>query len=470
MADPKGFLKFKRETPERTPVEERTRHFKEFYRPMPEEALKRQGGRCMDCGIPFCQSSYGCPVENLIPEWNDMVHRGRWYEALKILHQTNNFPEFTGKLCPAPCETACVLGTIDSPVSIRTLESSIIDRGFQEGWVEPLLPVEKTGKQVAIIGSGPAGLAAAQQLARAGHQVTVYEKSDRIGGLLRYGIPDFKMEKWVLDRRLDQLRAEGVEFVTGVAVGRDLEVAALLERYHAVCLATGAEQPRDLPIPGRDLKGVHFAMDYLTQQNRLNAGDPLAGERINAQGKRVVIIGGGDTGSDCLGTARRQGCIEAYQFELLPRPPESRAESTPWPQWPLQLRTSHAHEEGCERRWSYLTTEFVGENGHVKAVRGHRVELVDGKFVPSPESAFEIEAELVLIAMGFSGPVKNGLLEALGVQLTSRGTVAVDAGYKTTVPKVFAAGDVKRGASLVVWAISEGRKMADAVNRFLSNA
>ncbi len=467
MADPKGFLKYPREGPKRRPVELRVLDWKELYEPMPEEKLQIQAARCMDCGVPFCQSSNGCPVINLIPEWNDLVHRGRWKDALKALHTTNNFPEFTGRLCPAPCESACVLGINNDPVSIRVIEWNIIDKGFAEGWVQPVLPTTRTGKTVAIVGSGPAGLAAAQQLARAGHSVTVFEKADRIGGLLRYGIPDFKMEKWVLDRRLEQLKAEGVVFNTGVHVGKDISGEDLRRRFDAVCLAMGAEQARDLPVPGRDLKGIHFAMEYLVQQNKRNAGDVIADEPITAKGKRVVIIGGGDTGSDCLGTAHRQGCTEVHQFELLPEPPPHRAPSTPWPLWPMQLRTSHAHEEGCDRQWSVSTTMFSGRNGHVTKLHAHRVSFENGKFVPIPNTEFEMEVDLVLLAMGFTGPVKNGLLDSLGVKYDARGNVAVDENFMTSVEGVFAGGDVRRGASLIVWAIAEGRKMAAGVDKYL---
>lgn len=461
-------MKYQRVEPARRSVETRVRDWKEMYEPMPEEQLKVQGARCMDCGVPFCQSPKGCPVENLIPDWNDLVYRGQWKDALSALHATNNFPEFTGRLCPAPCESACVLGINEPPVTIRVLENNIIEKGFDEGWVEPIVPLKRTGKRVAVIGSGPAGLAAAQQLARAGHSVTVFEKSDRVGGLLRYGIPDFKMEKWVLGRRLAQMVAEGVEFKTNVNVGVAFDVEALRKDYHAVCLATGAEQPRDLVVQGRELKGIHYAMDYLTQANRAHAGLPIKGEQISAKGKRVVIIGGGDTGSDCLGTAHRQGSIEAYQFELLPQPPLERAASTPWPLWPMKLRTSHAHEEGCKREWSVSTTEFVGRDGQVTGLRAQRVAFENGKLAPIPGSEFELQVDLVLLAMGFAGPVKSGLLEKLGVDLDGRGNVRVDSRYMTSVPGVFAAGDVKRGASLIVWAISEGRKMAAAVDRFLS--
>ena len=467
MADPRGFMHFARETPTRRSVELRVLDWKEMYEPFPEEKLRNQGGRCMDCGVPFCQSNAGCPVINLIPEWNDMVHRGRWKDALKALHSTNNFPEFTGRLCPAPCESACVLGINADPVSIRVIEWNIIDRGFDENWIEPVMPVVKTGKTVAIVGSGPAGLAAAQQLARAGHGVTVYEKADRIGGLLRYGIPDFKMEKWVIDRRLDQMIAEGVKFEPNVNVGVDVTGDDLARRFDAVCLALGAEQPRDLPVPGRDLDGIHFAMEYLIQQNKVNAGDSLPVKQVTAKDKRVVIIGGGDTGSDCLGTAHRQGCQSVHQFELLPEPPPRRADSTPWPLWPMQLRTSHAHEEGCDRQWSVSTTKFSGDNGRVGKLHAHRVSFDGGKFIPVPGTEFEMEVDLVLLAMGFTGPVKNDLLDSLGVEYDARGNVAVDRNFMTGKEGVFAAGDTKRGASLIVWAIAEGRKAAAGIEAYL---
>ncbi len=467
MGDPKGFIKFAREGPKRRPVELRVKDWKELYEPISDEKLRVQGARCMDCGVPFCQSTNGCPVVNLIPEWNDLIYRGRWLSALKALHATNNFPEFTGRLCPAPCESACVLGINEDPVSIRIIEWNIIEHGFSEGLVEPILPVSKTGKTVAIVGSGPAGLAAAQQLCRAGHDVTVFEKADRIGGLLRYGIPDFKMEKWVIDRRLDQMRAEGVTFVTNVAVGKDLSGDELLKRFDAVGLTLGAEQPRDLSVPGRELRGIHFAMDYLTQQNKRNAGDSITDEPITAAGKRVVIIGGGDTGSDCLGTAHRQGCREVHQFELLPEPPPQRAESTPWPLWPMQLRTSHAHEEGCDRQWSVSTTKFSGRNGHVTKLHAHRVAYENGKFTPIPDTDFEMDVDLVLLAMGFTGPVKQGLLDSLGVKYDQRGAVQVDENFMTNLDGVFAGGDTRRGASLIVWAIAEGRKMAAGIDRYL---
>lgn len=473
MADPKGFIKFKREGPKRRPVEQRVHDWKEFYEPISEETLKAQGARCMDCGVPFCQSNHGCPVQNMIPDWNDLVYQGRWKDALKLLHFTNNFPEFTGRLCPAPCETACVLGIIDDPVSIRIIEWNIIDRGFDEGWVAPVLPERETGQKVAIIGSGPAGLAAAQQLRRAGHAVTVFEKDDRIGGLLRYGIPDFKMEKWVIDRRLEQMRAEGIVFKTNVHVGKDITADELRRNFDAICLAGGAMAGRELPVPGRELGGIHLAMEYLTQQNKINAGDTMdPAKHITAEGKRVVIIGGGDTGSDCLGTVHRQGAADVYQFELLPQPPPNRDASTPWPLWPMQLRSSHAHEEGCKREWSVSTKRFSGKNGHVTKLHAVRVELKKDEngrplFVEMPGTEFELDVDLVLLAMGFTGPVKQGLLADLGVKLDARGNVAVDGNYMTSVEGVFAAGDMKRGASLIVWAIREGRDAAKGIDQYL---
>ena len=472
MGDPKGFLKIKREGPIRRPVSDRIHDWKEFYNPVSDETLQAQGARCMDCGVPFCQGGTGCPVLNMIPDFNDLVYRGRWKDALKVLHSTNNFPEFTGRLCPAPCESACVLGIIDDPVSIRVIEWNIIDKGFNEGWVAPVVPEMRTGKKAAVVGSGPAGLAAAQQLCRAGHSVTVFEKSDRIGGLLRYGIPDFKMEKWVLDRRLDQMRAEGVEFKTSVNVGMDITADELRRQFDAVCLAGGAMVARELPVPGRELAGIYPAMDYLTQQNKLNAGDAIGPARhITAAGKRVVIIGGGDTGSDCLGTCHRQGAKEVYQFELLPQPPPTRAESTPWPLWPMMLRSSHAHEEGCKREWSVSTQQFSGKNGQVTKLHAVRVEMKkeNGKlqFIEMPGTEFELDVDLVLLAMGFAGPVREGLLADLGVKLDPRGNVAVDENYMTSIDGVFAAGDMKRGASLIVWAIREGRDAARGINQYL---
>lgn len=488
MADFRGFLKFQRVEEEKRPIAERVADWRDITVSVSSQQLREQSARCMDCGVPFCQSSQGCPVENLIPDWNDLIHQQRWKEALEALHSTNNFPEFTGKLCPAPCESACVLGapTVQGdPVSIRNIESGIIERGFEEGWVQPVLPKIRSGKKVAVIGSGPAGLAAAQQLVRAGHSVTVFEKSAKIGGLVRYGIPDFKLEKSMIDRRLEQMVAEGVIFKTGVEVtDREvvdehvIDIAEIQKNFDAICLTIGAEQPRDLPVPGRNLEGVHFAMDYLTQQNQrssgdLDTGDTTAVQRLHARGKRVIIIGGGDTGSDCLGTAHRQGCKEVHQFEIMPMPPKLpsnvRHESTPWPFWPLKLRTSHAHEEGGNRRWSVATTEFVGdENRKLTGIKGVEVSRdAKGNFAPVAGTEFEIEVDLVLIAMGFSGVKRQTWLKKLGVALDSRGNIQSDSQYRTNIRGVFAAGDAKRGASLIVWAIAEGRKMAEVVDHFL---
>ena len=424
----------------------------------------------MDCGIPFCHQ--GCPLGNLIPDWNDLVYRDRWRSAIDRLHMTNNFPEFTGKLCPAPCEGACVLGINDDPVTIKSIEASIIDRAWDEGWVTPQPPSSRTWKKVAIIGSGPAGLAAADQLNRAGHSVAVFEKSDRIGGLLRYGIPEFKMEKRFLDRRLALLAAEGVIFRAGIDVGVDVPVSRILADYDAVLLAAGAGQPRDLPVPGRDLQGVHFAMEYLTLQNRRNEGDEIPDSAfISAAGKHVVIIGGGDTGADCLGTAHRQGALSVHQLELMPMPPETRASNNPWPEWPQVFRVSSAHEEGGERLYAVSTQQFLGENGHVRALQAVRVEpaQADGRLqlLPVPGSEFEIKADLVLLAMGFTGPEESRLLRDLGVSRTARGNVGRDARWMTNVDKVFTAGDMQRGQSLIVWAIAEGRSAARAIDEYL---
>ena len=473
MGDPKGFVTLKRASPAREPASVRVRHWNEFYVPMPSSGVETQAARCMDCGVPFCQGDTGCPVRNLVPEWNDLVHRGRWREASEVLHSTNNFPELTGRLCPAPCESACVLGLIGEPVAIRTIEQAIADRGFAEGWIAPRPPQRATGRRVAVVGSGPAGLAAAQQLRRAGHAVTVFEKSDRVGGLLRYGIPEFKLEKSVLDRRLAQLEAEGVIFRAGVNVGVDVSVQSLRDDFDAVLLAAGAEQPRELDVPGRELRGVHRAMEFLTQQNRRLAGDAIAPDQaIDARGKRVVIIGGGDTGSDCAGTCHRQGARSVQQFELMPQPGDGRAAATPWPLWPMMLRTSHAHEEGCDRAWSVATTALSGENGRVRALHTVRVEPhrdVDGRtqLVPVAGTERAIEADLVLLAMGFTGPADGALLTQLGVRRDARGPVATDASHRTNVDGVFAAGDVRRGASLIVWAIREGRDAAAGIERYL---
>jgi glutamate synthase (NADPH/NADH) small chain len=472
MADPKAFLTLRRATPERQAVEERVHHWGEFYRPAPESAVQTQAARCMDCGVPFCQGDTGCPVRNVIPEWNGLVQRGDWHEALESLHATNNFPELTGRLCPAPCESACVLGLVNEPVAIRHIEQTIADRGFAEGWVVPRPPRRSTGFSVAVIGSGPAGLAAAQQLRRAGHAVVVFERDERVGGLLRYGIPEFKLEKSVLDLRLSQLEAEGVQFRAGVDVGEQITVAELRAEFDAVCVATGAGMARDLHVPGRELAGVYLAMDFLTSQNRRLAGDSFFEMGIDASDRRVVIIGGGDTGSDCAGTCVRQGARSVRQFELLPQPPRDRAATTPWPLWPMQLRTSHAHEEGTERDWSVATTAFSGENGRVQrlhAVRLERQVFADGRsdYVQVPGSGFELEADLVLLAMGFTGPVRSRLLVDLGVELDSRGAIATDVSHRTSVPGVFAAGDAHRGASLIVWAIREGRDAADGIDSWL---
>ncbi len=481
MGSVNGFMTIKRQEPLRRPVAERIHDWRELYEPITDEILMQQGARCMDCGVPFCQGWTGCPVQNMIPEWNDLVYRGRWKDALKALHVTNNFPEFTGRLCPAPCEHACVLGEIDDPVSIKTLEWKIIERGFNEGWVYPIPPTNETGHKVAIVGSGPAGLAAAQQLRRKGHAVTVFEKADRIGGLLRYGIPDFKMEKQFIDRRLNQMRAEGVVFRTRVDVGVDVTADELKSEFDAVCIAIGAGVPRDLPVPGRELKGIHFAMDYLTQQNKRIAGDQLdPAFDIRAEKKRVVIIGGGDTGADCLGTSHRQGANADCQLsrrdtrhmELLPKPPEDRCETTPWPLWPTKLRSSPAHEEGGKREWSVLTKKFSGRNGHVEKLHGVQVDRVKNsggfEFVEIPDSEFELDVDLVLLSMGFTGPEKKGLLVDLGLEFDKRGNVAVDENHMTHVDGVFAAGDAKQGASLVVWAIREGRDAAEGIERYLS--
>lgn len=473
MGDPKGFLKIPREGPKRRPVSERVKDFHEFYQEFPPEKLKLQAARCMDCGVPFCQSDTGCPVHNLIPDWNDLIFQDRWKDALTRLHLTNNFPEFTGRLCPAPCESSCVLGIIDQPVAIRNIEQSIIDRGFKEGWVVPLPPKVKLDQKVAIIGSGPAGLAAAQQLCREGYRVTLFEKADRVGGLLRYGIPDFKMEKSVLDLRLDQMLAEGVNFVTHTEIGKDMPVSELKKNFDAVCVTIGAMKTRDLPVPGRDLKGIYFAMDYLTQSNKIVAGDKIASEQIiSAKGKRVVIIGGGDTGSDCLGTAHRQGAKSIHQFEILPQPPETRPSSTPWPYWPMVLRSSHAHEEGCDRKWNVLTRSFSGEIGVVKKLHTAKVELKinsngQSQFVEIPGAEEEMDVDLVLLAMGFIHPIHEGLVKDLKLKLNSRGNIQVDENFMTSEPGIFAGGDAVRGASLIVWAIAEGRKAAAGIERYL---
>ena len=465
-----GFLELQRIAEVAEPANERVRHYREFVLTLADDAAAKQGARCMDCGIPFCQS--GCPVNNIIPDWNDLVYRHQWRQALDVLHSTNNFPEFTGRVCPAPCEAACTLNINNDPVGIKSIEHFIIDKGYEEGWVVPLAPAVKTGRRVAVVGSGPAGMACAQQLARAGHDVVLFEKADRIGGLLRYGIPDFKMEKHWIDRRMAQMSVEGVEFRPGVHVGRDVDAQALLAEFDAVALTGGAEQPRDLPVPGRDLRGVHFAMEFLPQQNRVVAGDALA-DQIVATDKHVVVIGGGDTGSDCVGTSNRQGALSVTQFELLPQPPEMENKPLVWPYWPIKLRTSSSHEEGCERDWAVATKRFEGRDGRVEKLVAARVEWQkDGtgamRMVETPGSEFELKADLVLLAMGFLGPVPAGLLEQFGVERDARSNVkATTEDYRTTVDKVFAAGDMRRGQSLVVWAIREGRQCAHAVDAYL---
>ncbi|MGD0125921.1 MAG: glutamate synthase subunit beta [Terriglobia bacterium] len=464
MGKPTGFMEYTRELPALRPIGERVNDFQEVYEEFPEQKLRLQGARCMDCGVPFCHT--GCPLNNVIPDWNDLVYRDRWRDAVRALHATNNFPEFTGRICPAPCEAACVLGINSPPVTIKNIEKEIIEHAFREGWIRPEIPSHRTGKRAAVVGSGPSGLAAAQQLNRAGHWVTVFEKADRIGGLLRYGIPDFKLEKRILDRRLEQMTREGVVFKTRKHIGHDVLVEELGGEFDAILLAGGAESPRDLKVPGRELEGIHFAMEYLPQQNRHVAGDAMAGQ-ILATGRHVVIIGGGDTGADCLGTAHRQKPKSVHQFEIMPMPPLDRSASTPWPLWPLQLRTESAHEEGGTRDWAVATTMFSGdENGHVKQLHGIGVGPPP-KFEAIAGTEFTVEADLVLIAMGFLGPVKNGMLEALGVKFDARGNVECDANHMTSIPGVFAAGDMRRGQSLVVWAIAEGRKAARGIDKYL---
>ena len=473
-----GFMEIAREEPGHLPVAERIQRYKEFSLPMADAEVGRQGARCMDCGIPFCQS--GCPVNNIIPDWNDLVYRGSFQSALEVLHSTNNFPEFTGRVCPAPCEAACTLNINSDAVTIKSIEHAIIDKGWEQGWIVPLPPARRTGKRVAVVGSGPAGLACSQQLARAGHDVVVFEKSDRVGGLLRYGIPDFKMEKLHIDRRVDQMRAEGVVFRTGVHVGVNYEAHRLTEDFDAVVLSGGSEHPRDIDVPGRELDGIHFAMSYLPQQNKRVAGDDVPGQ-ISAEGKRVVVLGGGDTGSDCIGTAIRQGAKSVTNFELMPQPPARENKPLTWPNWPMKLRVSSSHEEGCERDFAVATKGFSGEDGRVTALHAVRLEwkkdeggaaggAAGGAWRPEevPGSGFDVPADLVLLAMGYLHPVKEGLLEQLGVALDGRGNVKADTSrYQTSDPKVFAAGDMRRGQSLVVWAIREGRQAARAVDEYL---
>ncbi|HEX4113379.1 MAG TPA: glutamate synthase subunit beta [Stellaceae bacterium] len=475
MGKPTGFLEFERHERGYEKAEARVRHWREFVKPLPEPELNKQAGRCMDCGIPFCHQ--GCPVNNLIPDWNNLVYREQWQAASTALHSTNNFPEFTGRICPAPCEASCTLNIEDNPVTIKTIECAIVDRAWAEGWLKPLVPAHRTGKRVAVVGSGPAGMACAQQLARVGHSVTLFEKNDRIGGLLRYGIPDFKMEKHLIDRRMAQMAAEGVEFRARVHVGVDVTVDELLGDYDAVAMTGGAEWARDLEIPGRELDGIHYAMDFLPQQNKRGAGDkePVAAPNgtISAAGKHVVVIGGGDTGSDCIGTSTRQGAASITQLEILPQPPEHENKALTWPDWPLKLRTSSSQEEGSERDWAVVTNRAIGKNGKIKALECVRVEWArdaNGRMQMKevPGSLFELKADLVLLAMGFLGPVRPGMIEQSGVALDPRGNVKANTlDYRSSVDKIFAAGDMRRGQSLVVWAIREGRQCARAVDEYL---
>ncbi|SEH34862.1 glutamate synthase subunit beta [Magnetospirillum fulvum] len=463
MGKPTGFKEFERKTPSYQPVAERVRNYHEFTVPLDQDELTRQGARCMDCGVPFCHQ--GCPVNNIIPDWNDLVYRNRWKDALEVLHSTNNFPEFTGRICPAPCEASCTLNLTDEPVAIKTIEHAIVERGWAEGWIVPEVAQKRSGKKVAVVGAGPAGLAAAQQLARAGHDVVLFEKNAKVGGLLRYGIPDFKLDKAVIDRRVQQMQAEGVEIRANTQVGRDVSPQALLDGFDAVVLTGGSESPRNLPVPGRDLGGVHFAMEFLTQQNRRNSGEPVGVADILATGKKVVVIGGGDTGADCVGTSNRQGAASVTQIEIMPRPPEKENKAVTWPKWPNKLRTSSSHDEGCDRRWSVATVRFTGTDGRLS---GLDCTEVDAKFQPIPGTEFHLEADLVLLAMGFVHPIHQGLIDGLGLDKDQRGNVKADTvAYRTSNPKVFAAGDIRRGQSLVVWAIREGRQAARAVDAYL---
>ena len=472
MGKPTGFLEIERNDRVYAPVAERLKHYREFVQPLPEDELKRQGARCMDCGVPYCHE--GCPVNNIIPDWNDLVYRGDWLQASQVLHSTNNFPEFTGRICPAPCEAACTLNIGDVPVTIKTLECAIVDRAWDEGWIAPDVPRERTFKRVAVVGSGPSGLACAQQLARAGHEVTVFEKNARVGGLLRYGIPDFKLEKRLIDRRMAQMQAEGVEFLSNMHVGTTIPVRQLAKEFDAVVLAIGSETPRDLEVQGRELDGIHFAMEFLTQQNRRVSGEFIADNRpILATGKRVVVIGGGDTGSDCIGTSTRQGAKSILQTEILPKPPEKENKGLTWPDWPLKLRTSSSQGEGCDRDWAITTKRIIARDGAVAGLVCARMEWTkdkDGRSVLGevPGSEFTVEADLVLLAMGFVHPVHEGLVKDLKVALDSRGNIRANAAdYLSSNSKVFACGDARRGQSLVVWAIREGRQCARAVDEFL---
>ncbi len=463
MGKATGFREFARRTPGYEEPAARIRHYREFTTPLTDDELACQGARCMDCGVPFCHQ--GCPVNNIIPDWNDLVYRNRWREALEVLHSTNNFPEFTGRICPAPCEASCTLNLTDEPVAIKTIEHAIVERGWAEGWIKPDTAPARTGKRVAVVGGGPAGMAAAQQLARAGHSVVLFEKNAKVGGLLRYGIPDFKLDKSVIDRRMAQMAAEGVEFRPNTHVGVTMPAKELLDGFDAVLLTGGSEKPRDLTVPGRELAGIHFAMDFLTQQNRRVSGEAVGVADILATGKRVVVIGGGDTGSDCVGTSIRHGAVSVTQIEIMPRPPERENKALSWPLWPNRLRTSSSHDEGCERRWSVSTGAFRGENGKVAGLDCFEV---DAKFQKVAGSEFSLDADLVLLAMGFVHPVHDGLVDGLGIDKDARGNVKADTlSYLTSNPKVFAAGDIRRGQSLVVWAIREGRHAARAVDAFL---
>ena len=473
MGNPTGFLEIDKKERNYEDPKDRLKHFKEFIVPLTNEEVSKQGSRCMDCGIPYCHQ--GCPVNNLIPDWNDLVYKHEWKKALDTLHSTNNFPEFTGRICPAPCEAACTLNLTDNPVSIKTIECSIVDYGWEKGWIKPQLPKKHTDKKVAIIGSGPAGLACAQQLARLGHSVVVYEKNERIGGLLRIGIPDFKMEKTLIDRRMAQMQSEGVQFKTNSEIGNNISTNEIIDNFDAVSLCIGSEVPRNLEVKGRNLKGIHFAMDFLSQQNDMVAGKTISKDiLISAKGKKVLVIGGGDTGSDCVGTSNRQGATSVHQLELLPQPPVNENKQLTWPNWPMKLRTSTSHQEGCERQWSILTKSFEGnENGEVTKLICVEVEWKkseDGsmKMIEVEDSEFEIEADLVLLAMGFVHPIHEGLVNNLSLKLDQRGNVEADEiSFKTSSDKVFVAGDCRRGQSLVVWAISEGRKCAERIDNFL---
>jgi glutamate synthase (NADPH/NADH) small chain len=468
-----GFMEISRQDRRYAPASDRIYHYNEFVIPLAESEVSQQGARCMDCGIPYCHN--GCPINNIIPDWNDLVYQNKWRDALAVLHSTNNFPEFTGRICPAPCEASCTLNLTDEPVTIKTIECSIIDKAWKEGWIEPQIPPYRTGKKVAIVGSGPSGLACAQQLARAGHDVVVYEKENRIGGLLRYGIPNFKMDKHLIDRRMSQMQAEGVTFRPNCHIGVDIPAKPLLTKYHALVLTGGSEKPRDLPVPGRELKGIHFAMEFLTQQTKRVLGDDIPEEiALNAKNKHVIVVGGGDTGSDCIGTSVRQGAASVTQLEILPKPPEKENKELTWPNWPNKLRTSSSQEEcGCERYWSVSTKSFEGDNGQVTKMNLVRVDWQqddNGRWQMSevPGSEFELKADLVLLAMGFVHPVHEGMLTELGVTLDGRGNVQADTNnYRTSIDKVFAAGDMRRGQSLVVWAIREGRQTARAVDEHL---